>query len=378
VSDTRSIIEASIANIREDGPGDGGPEPLASPDTPDIDTSDAPADPVDAPEPAEGDTPAVPEPVSETPATPEPPKEEKPAADNEDFDTEPEFTQDKNGRKIVNRIPQPRVKKMVERAVAKATEAKEREFTEKVSIFEQQIKGYEDLGEIMATDDGRFMQMLAQAYPAYRKYVEGGAAQPAVKTPAPGADDPMPPPDARLADGTPAYSPEGFQKVQDWQARQIEQRVLGQVNEKYGWVDQERQAREREQAAVPVVRAQLQEAMQHWDGFADSADEILAELRSDSEAAARTGRPPKLSLHDAYRVVMNRKIKAEREAWQKERESLKTDRNKTREEVLKEIQGRPSSTATVPTTPTVRPDADAPRDSKEIIRQAMAGLRRTA
>lgn len=372
MSDTRDIISQSIASMREDGPGDGGPD--VSTDTPDVDTSTESVEPTDTGDstgdhPEESDTPAVPEPVSETPeapAVPEPPK------DNEDFDTEPEFTTDKNGRKMVNRIPQPRVKKMVERAVARVTEAKEKEFTERVSTYETRIRDYEGLGEIMATDPDRFFSMLQNAYPAYKQFGKQGA-QPAAPAEQARDNDPMPQPDARLADGTPAYSPEGFQKVQEWQARQVEQRVLGKVNERYGWVDEERQARERQEAAVPVVRAQIQDATQNWDGFKEHADEILAELRADTQQ--------RLSLHDAYRVVMNRKIKAEREAWAKEREQLVTTRNKTREEVLREIQGRPAATATVPATAAARPDPAAgaePRDTRDIIRERIAGLRRTA
>lgn len=375
--------------MRQDAPADGGPDPVIDGDAPDLGGDDAP-DPGDGglddadldPAAAGGDdddapaAPVVPK-VEDKPKDEPKPEEKK---DEGDFSAEPEFTTDKNGRKIVNRIPQPRVKKMVENAVTKAVTAKETEYTEKVSQFEKQIAEYEDLGSIMATDPDRFFGMLQSAYPAYKQYAKGGAATPA-PAPAAHANDPMPQPDGRLADGTPAYSPEGFQKVQEWQARQIEDRVLKQVGEKYKYLDDQRAADQAREAAIPQVRSQISNAMQQWDGFKENFDAILTELRTDSQEAERTGRAPKLSLHDAYRVVINRQYKAERDKTQKEIEALKTDRNKVREEVIAELRQRPTSTATTPTAPVTRPDAadsnaGQPRDTAAIIRESIASMRR--
>jgi hypothetical protein len=375
--------------MRQDAPADGGPDPVIDGDAPDLGGDDTPdagdggLDDADLDPAAAGDgdddppaAPVVPK-VEDKPKD-EPKPEEK--TDEDDFSKEPEFTTDKNGRKRVNSIPQPRVKKMVENAVTKAVTAKETEHTEKVKTFEKQIAEYEDLGSIMATDPDRFFGMLQSAYPAYKQYAKGGAA-PAATPAAPQVNDPMPQPDGRLADGTPAYSPEGFQKVQEWQARQIEDRVLKQVGEKYKYLDDEKATREAREAAIPQVRSQISNAMQQWDGFKENFDAILTELRTDSQEAERTGRAPKLTLHDAYRVVINRQYKAERDKTQKEIEALKVDRNKVREEVIAELRQRPTSTATTPTALVTRPDAadsnvGQPRDTAAIIRESIASMRR--
>lgn len=378
MSDTRSVIEASIASARQDSPADGGPEPTETADAPESggsgdpdpepETDLADPDPVDA-DPDEPAKVAEPEPVKE-------PVEKKP--EDDDFDKEPEYTEDKNGRKQVNRIPQPRVKKMVEHAVAKAVEAERAAHTEKIGGFEKQLKSYDQLGEIMESDPDRFMQMLTSTHPAYKQYVKGGAAPVPEKSPA--ADDPMPAPDARLPDGTPAYSPEGFKAVQDWNARQVEARVLGKVNEQFKWVNDAKAAEDRRAAEAPKIRQQIGHALSNWEGFKENFNDILSELRTDSEQAAREGREPQLTLHDAYRVVTNRTNKAEREKLAKEVETLKTDRNKMREDILKELQGRSTSTAALPTTPVVARDTDPVTDPKastrDVIAASVARMRR--
>ncbi len=328
--DTRDIIATSIANIRGDGPADGGPEPIDAAPPTDNNTADTPDADAGSPDAASDSTPAA-------PATP----------NNDDVDKEPEYTVDADGREIVNRIPHPRVKTMVAHAVARATEAKARE----LSTAQARITEMDRIGEIMERDPDRFIAMLQQAHPGYRAYAKAGASGAAPITPA--AGDPRPQPDARLADGTPAYSPEGFQKVQEWQARQIEQRVLGQVDEKYGWVDQQRQAHQVRESVIPQVRQQIADATANWDGFTAHQDAILAELRADSAEAERTGRPPRLSLHDAYRIVINRAHKTEREKWQKAPHPDKTQ------------------------PPATRHTADTePRDTRDIIRAAIAPLKR--
>jgi hypothetical protein len=233
---------------------------------------------------------------------------------------------------------------MVQHAVARATEAQQREHATRIAEYER-------VGEIMEREPERFLQMLQEANPAYARLVGRPSYGPS------SPDDPRPAPDARLSDGTPAYSPEGFHRFQEWQARQIEQRVLGRVSEKYAWVDQAKAARDAEAAARPKVQALLQDALENWDGFKDNQDAILKELRADTERAVRSGGRPRLSLHDAYRIVMNRTIKAERESWQKERETLRAGRSSEPEQ-------------SVPVRPV------GARDSKDIIRESIARLRR--
>lgn len=381
MSDTRSIIAASISNIRQDGPADGGPEPsapepAASDDQGAADDTatgfiDEPGDDDPGPVTSDDDTDGVagdPPPAAPVPepVTPDPKPEDK-ATDNDDFDKEPEKIRDKNGREVVNRIPQPRVKRMVENAVKKAEAAKDEAHAATTGALRKQLDEFETYGVVMATDPERFMSMLAAAYPAYQQYAKG-AAQPAAALPDE-ASDPMPQPDGRLGDGTPAYTDKGWAAYNDWKDRQVERRVMAKVGEKYKYLDDQKAAEDARAAAVPRIRQQIADATEHWEGFKDHADAILTELRNDTAG--------RLSLHDAYRVVMLRNIAAEREGWAKERETLKTDRNKLREEILAEINKRPVSTGAVPGAPPVAAASTptGPRSTRDIIAEAARTLR---
>lgn len=367
MSETRSIIESSISSIREDSPADGGPEP-----------ADTGSESVelggDTPEPVasgddEGDTGEIAAPAAPV-AEVKPPE---PEPENDDFDKEPEFTTDARGRKTANRIPHTRVAVMVKKAVEKAQAA----LQPKLQEYEARVNQFEGLGQIMATDADRFMSMLAQAYPAYAKYTQ---PQPAAAPAAHAEDDPEPGPDGELSDGTPAYTVEGFRKREEWKERQLTKKIEGQWAQKYGWLDKERQAREAQEAAIPQVRAQMDTAMRSWDGFQANFNDILAELQRDSAESLTRGLPPQLSLHDAYRVVMHRKHTAEVEELKKAAESLKTDRNKLRAEILAELKQTPTSTAANPGVPAPAPipvpvNEDGETSTKALIRRAIAGIK---
>lgn len=372
---TRSVIEQSIAATREDGPADGGP------DTTGTETAETPetADTADEPETPDPDTPDVPEGEEAVtpPAEPEKKPEEK-APENEDVEAEPEFTTDKNGRKRVNSIPQPRVKKMVEGAVKKAVEAATKDHTTKIAGHEETIKSYERMGSLIETDPDRFMTILAETNPAYKAYVKGGASA-AAEQPAARVNTPMPEPDGVLPDGvTPAYTVEGHKKLQEWNVQQAEDRAYSRLKKEYGWIDDAKKANDDRQAEIPKVREQIAEARKNWEEFEEHKDAIHAELQKDSAEAERTGRPYQMDLHTAYRRVMATARKAEREKHAKEVETLKTDRNKMRDDIIKELKGRPSATAAASTTPTTKTEesGDDNRSTASIIRDSIAGLRR--
>jgi len=165
--DTRSIIESSISSIRQDGPADGGPEPDIQADTTDAADTGAAADDAPVREPDDiPDDPDVPAKVTE-PAT-EPAKKPEEKVENDDVNAEPEFTTGKDGRKLVNRIPQPRVKAMVDKAVTKAVEAAKAAHTTEVAEYKTKIGSYDNLGAIMEHDADRFMAMIAEINPRYK------------------------------------------------------------------------------------------------------------------------------------------------------------------------------------------------------------------
>lgn len=362
--DTRSVIESAISGSREDSPADGGPESSA---TVVDDAADAMPAVDDAPEPVDpGDIPD-----GEGPAKPaEPVKKEEEKPENDDVNAEPEFKTDALGRRTTNKIPQVRVKVMVAKAVEKAVAAKDTEYGEKIKTYEAQTARAQDLDRLVDTDPDRFMRELAEHNPAYKAYIKGGAPA----APAAPVDEPMPPPDGQYPDGTPGYTVEGQKKLEDWRIQQAENRAVARMEKKYGWIDEQKKAHDVREAQIPVIRSQIADARKNWEDFETHSDAILAELRRDSEEAATNRRDPQLTLHDAYRIVMGRNRKTERETHAKELEKLKIDRNKMREEIVAELNGRPRSTATTPAAPVARPDAaadDANKSTRDVIRDAI-------
>src|SRR5688572_21678942 len=108
---------------------------------------------------------------------PEAKADEKPADDDDDFDKVPaEIDDPKNkGKKIENRIPHSRTKKMVERAAKKARETAEAEWKAKHDPLEQNMNAVlaeiRRLDTLMASDPDAFIAEVAKAHPAYKEYV---------------------------------------------------------------------------------------------------------------------------------------------------------------------------------------------------------------
>jgi hypothetical protein len=359
---TRALVAEATAALREGSTADSDSEPLETP----IDSVTTEAATTAGDEPSQtagGDD------TSERSAVPATAQDDKKPDEDDDFEKEPEFTIGAGGRKQLNRIPQPRVKVMVDKAVAKAIEARDREHSAKVSEYEARVRNYDQIDHVAQNDPDRFISMLAQANPAYAKFLSPTTSA----RPAHNDNDPMPAPD--LADG--GYSLQQFRRVQEWNAQQTKKAVLDEVKKQYGWVDEIRAANETQQHSLTNVRSQIAEA-QDWEGFKENYQAVLDELRKDSAEAQRTGARPKLrTLADAYRVVMHKLHKAEVE-------KLRTDRNSMRSDVIGELKKRPTSTATVPGTKPVAKNDDGDGDdsnsdglsaSQRIIRDATRKLR---
>ncbi|MGC4084441.1 MAG: hypothetical protein QM736_20580 [Vicinamibacterales bacterium] len=157
-------------------------------------------------------------------------------------------------------------------------------------VFDLELNEIESIGAIMAHDPDQFLAMLQQAFP--EQYARLGTLAP------PNAANTSRPP-----------------------------------------INRAHQTAQVREAALSTIRKQVQDARQHWDGFADHEDAILTELRNDTAQ--------KLTLHDAYRIVTARAHKAERD--------------QLRQEVAKAKD----------TTRTA-----APRSTRAIIAEAARGLRR--
>lgn len=273
-----------------------------------------------------------------------------------------------------NRLPYSAVKRIVGNAEKKATEplqAQLKDYEGRVTEYEGRLSRVAQFEQIMMTDAPAFLNMLTKI-PAYQEiFSRLSATQAAPTGQAPTAlaqagsaqaSDPsaeMPQPDQLLADGSRVYSLEGVQKLLDWKANQVEQRVTSTLGKRlepfereHQAMEQARQAREHlERNVIPHVQAQITEARK-WTQFNENETEIVKALQEN----------PNLSLEGAYRQIVMPKLAA----------SYNTVRGK----VLDELKKAPQSTSTAASI--MRPQAQptGPRDMESIILQSIkeAGL----
>jgi len=266
------------------------------------------------------------------------------------------FTEPRRSDGRENRIPYSKVVKIIENGLKEG----KGEFGARYQTLEteaQTLRGQiERLRAGVAGDTRQFLEEIASVDPRYRAFLEQQAAPVA---PEPVAE--MPQPDIRLADGSTTYSLAGIQKLLDWKDAQLEKKFDAKLQP---LAERERQAQQRQQAEhvrqqlADQTRAQITDA-QTWPGFADHEDAILKALQDDSAAAQRAGRRPMLSLEGAYRQVVIPTLAAER--------------NKVREDVLKELNGAARSTA-VPRAGSEAPRTPSGASTADIAARTLARL----
>ncbi len=294
-----------------------------------------------------------------------------------------------------NRIPYPRVRKIVDKAIADTKKEAEKSFaprlteiedlTTKVTEFEesaskvkQRLEDVDRFENIMTGDPEQFLKMLSQV-PVYKDFFgavgkafeiaktheEAGEKEDTPEAPVtPTAD--MPEPNEELADGSKVYNMEGLKTLLSWNGDQVEARVekrltklydkrLADMQEQYRPVadryTEDQAADARIQERLPGIQAQAAEA-RTWKNFKENEDEIIQYLDDN----------PKVSLEGAYREVVMPKIA--------------TEKNVIREELLKEIKKAPRSTA-VPTgaSRVVKAVKKGPTPLDEVIREQVATLK---
>lgn len=357
MADLTEVIEDAISDATQ--PVELVPEPEETLDSEPI--SEPPTEPVETPvEPSS-------EVLSPAAKTPEP-------GSTEDFEKKFGLTPSTPGGRE-NRIPYSRVKKITEKAVIDGVAAAKKEWettsTPKLTDYETKVKGYQtqvkdyetrlenvaQFEKIMVSDPDKFLTMLSEI-PAYKNFFasvnqafQAAQGQPGVAAtrPAQPGDD-MPAPDQQLSDGTSVYSMEGLKSLLAWQSSQVEKRVTKQVEDRYRPIESEWKANQQVQAVMPAVRAQIAEA-RTWPLFNDNETEVVTALQADS----------RLTLEGAYRKVVFPKITAER--------------NKMREDILKEVKAAPRSTSAPvgATKPTSMPTG--PQTLEDIIRESIKTLK---
>lgn len=268
-----------------------------------------------------------------------------------------------------NRIPYSRVKKIVAKsekeAAAKLKAELEGTYTPKLAEFETKVRDYEErLGKvaqfehILENDPKQFLTMLSQV-PAYKEffaYIDRlsagqGAGRPNPSPGNAGIPEGMPQPDVPQPDGSSVYSMEGLQKLLEWQAKQVEDRVQKQVTQRYAPIEQEWKTQQNMAKMAPIIQKQLEDA-RTWPQFTENEGEILQALKADRN----------ISLEGAYRKVVFPKLQA--------------SRDEMRTSILAEIKARPQSTAVGGASTKPVPSVPGKRSLEEVIlEQVNAKLR---
>ena len=238
--------------------------------------------------------------------------------------------------------------KDTEARVAKEAEAKLaprlQEYETKVKDYETRLEQVQRFEHVLENDAQTTLKMLAE-HPTYKPFfdyvrqLEAGAAG-TKNTPADPYGD-MPMPDSPLADGTMVYSLEGLKARDAWQAKQIEDRISKQFEQRYAPIEQDYRAQRQLAEMKPKIEKMISEA-RTWTLFSENEDEITQVLQSN----------PSISLEGAYRQVVIPKLVA--------------DRSKMKEQVIGEIRKAPASTA-VPTRASKPVAEQGPRSIEAII-----------
>jgi hypothetical protein len=242
------------------------------------------------------------------------------------------------------------VEKMLDRYVDQHKSGWE---TEKTSISQEREQARQNLEQVRAAVSGdprAFLAELAQVDPRYRAFLEA-KAEPAAHRDA----DPEPAPDYDLGNGQMTYSLEGMRAVRAWERRQLQREIESKLQP---IAEREQQAKI-EAAARSSYQREMSTAQQ-WPGFgalpSDGSltpfqQEVLGELKKDSEQSAARGTRPTMSLRQAYLEVHARQ----------------QDPAKVRERILSEMK-------TAPALPSVsrsnaEPSRNVTRSTADIARQ---------
>lgn len=205
--------------------------------------------------------------------------------DDDDFDKVPAEIDDPNprnkGKKIMNRLPHDRVKRMVEKARKAAREAADVEWRGKHEPLEQQFQDVladiRRLDNLMATDPDAFLAEVGKAHPAYREFVrQAKAAEKAA------AEDPEPQPDVPNEKGEMAgYSIAQAKKLIQWTARQEAAAVRKDLEPTVAAVKTAQQMaadrkRQDDEDAAYMTRAEqdMADAEKNLPGFKENKDAI--------------------------------------------------------------------------------------------------------
>lgn len=260
-----------------------------------------------------------------------------------------------------NRLPYSRVRKIVENARKKLTDAHTTELTTrdgKLTAAEARLKLVEQAEQLASTDPDRYLAMLAKSNPAYARFLASPAAE---AKPAAKAVEARPAPDFTYEDGSKGYTEAGLEKLLQWNADQAVTAAVSRVEETYskrfGPIEEQWKAQQVAAEQMPRINAQIERAVKTWGKtFEDDY-----KLNDKSEVLQYMKANPDVPFDACVAAVMLPKAQL--------------DRNKMRADLLTEINARPAAAAkgVLPVAKVGAPATlDGPRRLEDVIAEAAA------
>jgi hypothetical protein len=266
-------------------------------------------------------------------------------------------TMKKDGRP--NWLPVPTVEKMLGRFLDQHKAGWDTEKsaweTEK-QRYRQAVAEVQRWRELVDSNPQGLLERLSELDPRYAALLRREAAQAPAEE-----DDPEPQADIDMGGGRWTYSTKAIKEVRAWERRQMERTMNERLAPLLSRAQAEEQAQRRQRVEAMLVErtsATLAKA-RTWPKFNENEAAILKVLQEDTAASEAAGVPPQLTVHDAYMQVVPQTFSA--------------DHNKVREQVLRELQAAPRSTA-VSGNGAEPVRAPGPMTTEEIARRAMARL----
>lgn len=283
-----------------------------------------------------------------------------------------------------NRIPHSRVQKIAQNQTRKALSSIAKELgltnaeaedlgldhvmgalTERGTKFkahEERLSNIDAIEEIMANDEDRFISMMAEHNPRYKKFADflaNGAAAPRQSTQVDEKNDLKPEPDYPIKDAQGnvvgmTYSLKGLDALQDWRERKMERQIQAKMDERFKPVDEaaKRQKDESDrQARFEVITRQAEERIdktlaraQKWPLWKENEADILKAYQGGAE-----------DVFEAYISTVITKMQG--------------DRTKMREDILGEMKKAPKDTST--TVQNTAPTGGAARSIEDVMRDQL-------
>lgn len=218
----------------------------------------------------------------------------------------------KEGQKE-NRIPYSRVRKIILNALKKRGATHEeavKALNSTIDGLQTKTKLMDNLEEFVKTNPDGYMAHLQKIHPEqYGKYTKAELKE-AAKTGefVPAKDDPRPEPDGKYTDGSSGYTPEGVQKLLEWNTRQAVRQAKAEAEAEMdkklkdslapvNSLLEERKAHQTLEQRKQNIQAATEEAREIWgelftkDEALGEKSEIVAALKADTARVRELNAP---------------------------------------------------------------------------------------